>query len=145
MHKRTVVACVLAPGPGGGPRKEVRTFGTMTDDLLLLADWLTRSGVTQVAMESTGVFWKPLWNLLEDRFALLLVNAQHVKAVPGRKTDAKDCAWLADLRRHGLLKASFVPDRPARELRELSRYRSALIEERAAMSTGSRRRWRAPT
>jgi transposase len=104
----------------------------MTDDLLALADWLGERGVTYVAMESTGVFWKPLWNLLEDRFALLLVNAQHVKAVPGRKTDVRDCEWLADLLRHGLLKASFVPDRAHRELRELSRYRTSLVTERAA-------------
>lgn len=134
VHKRTAVACVITPGraPGSAPRKEVRTFGTMTDDLLALGDWLAAEGVTHVAMESTGVYWKPLWNLFEDRFTLLLVNAQHVKAVPGRKTDVKDCEWLADLLRHGLLRASFVPARPQRELRELTRYRTALIRERTA-------------
>ena len=132
LHKRTVVACLIVPGPRGKPQKEVRTFGTMTDDLLALADWLAAEGVTHVAMESTGVFWKPLFNLLEDQFTLLLVNAQHIKQVPGRKTDVKDCEWIADLLRHGLLKASFVPDRPQRELRELVRYRTTLVRERSA-------------
>jgi transposase len=132
LHKRTVVACLLTPGPRGKPTKEVRTFGTMTDDLLALADWLTAAGCTHVAMESTGVFWKPVFNLLEGSFALVLVNAHHVKAVPGRKTDVKDCEWLADLLRHGLLRPSFVPDRPQRELRELTRYRTTLVRERSA-------------
>ena len=131
VHKRTVVACLLTPGPGG-PRKDLRTFGTMTDDLLGLADWLVSAGCTHVAMESTGSYWKPIWNLLESSFALLLVNAQHIKAVPGRKTDMKDAEWIATLLRHGLLKASFVPERPQRELRELTRYRTTLIRERTA-------------
>jgi transposase len=132
VHRKTVVACLLTPGPRGAPRKEVRTFGTMTEDLLALGDWLAEAGCTHVAMESTGVYWKPLYNLLEDRFELLLVNARHVKAVPGRKTDVKDCEWLAELLRHGLLRPSFVPDRPQRELRELTRYRTALTRERSA-------------
>jgi transposase len=132
IHKRTVVACLIAPGSGRQSRKEIRTFGTMTDDLLGLADWLAAEAVTHVAMESTGVFWKPLFNLLEDRFQLLLVNARDIKQVPGRKTDVKDCEWIADLLRHGLLKASFVPDRPQRELRELVRYRTTLVRERSA-------------
>src|SRR5262249_43677750 len=132
IHKRTVVACVIVPGAGRQSRKEIRTFGTMTDDLLALADWLAAEGVTHVAMESTSVFWKPLFNLLEDRFQLLLVNARDIKQVPGRKTGVKDCEWIADLLRHGLLKASFVPDRAQRELRELTRYRTALVRERAA-------------
>lgn len=131
VHKRTVVACVVISQAGGRPQKETRSFGTMTADLLALADWLEQRGVTHVAMESTGVFWKPIWNLLEDRFALLLVNAQHIKQVPGRKTDARDCEWIADLLRHGLLRASFVPDRPQRELRELTRYRTRLVRERS--------------
>jgi transposase len=131
VHKRTVAACLVTPDPEGRPVKAVRTFGTMTAQLLALADWLAAAGCTHVAMESTGVYWKPLYNLLEDGFALLLVNAQHVKAVPGRKTDVRDCEWLADLLRHGLLKASFVPARPQRELRELTRYRTAVIRERA--------------
>lgn len=132
VHKKTVVACLIARQADGQPHKEVRTFGTMTEDILALADWLTLHSVTHVAMESTGVYWKPIYNLLEGTFDLLLVNAQHIKAVPGRKTDVRDCEWIADLLRHGLLKASFVPDRTLRELRELTRYRTALIRERAA-------------
>jgi transposase len=104
----------------------------MTEDILALGDWLAEAGCTHVAMESTGVSWKPVWNLLEDAFDLLLVNARHVKAVPGRKTDVRDCEWLADLPRHGLLRGSFVPDRPRRELRELTRYRARLVRERTA-------------
>src|SRR6266576_1307027 len=132
IHKKSAVACVIVSQAKGPPRKEIRTFGTMTDDLLALADWLAAEGVTHVAMESTGVFWKSLFNLLEDRFQLLLVNARDIKQVPGRKTDVKDCEWIADLLRHGLLKASFVPDRPQRELRELVRYRTTLVRERSA-------------
>jgi transposase len=132
ISKRSVVACLIVPGAAGTPQKEIRTFGAMTADLLALADWLAGHDVTHVAMESTGVYWQPIYNLLEDQFTLLLVNARHVKAVPGRKTDVRDCEWLADLLRHGLLRASFVPDRPQRELRELTRYRTSLIRERAA-------------
>jgi transposase len=132
IHKKTVVACCLTPGARGRPTKEVRTFGTMTAELLDLADWLAAAGCTHVAMESTGVYWKPLYNLLEERFTLLLVNARRVKNVPGRKTDVKDAEWLADLLRHGLLHSSFVPPRPQRELRELTRYRTTLIEEHSA-------------
>jgi transposase len=132
IHKKTVVACVIVPGSKGKPHKTIRTFGTMTDDLVALGDWLTEQQVTHVAMESTGVFWQPVWNLLEERFALLLVNAHHIKQVPGRKTDVADSEWIADLLRHGLLKASFVPDRNQRELRELTRYRTSLMQERAA-------------
>ncbi|HET9492159.1 MAG TPA: IS110 family transposase [Methylomirabilota bacterium] len=132
LHKRSVTACVLMPGAGGRATKEVRSFATMTDGLLALGDWLAAAGVTHVAMESTGVYWKPIWNLFEERFTLLLVNAAHVKVVPGRKRDVGDAEWLADLLRHGLLRGSFVPDRAARELRELTRYRSALVRERTA-------------
>ena len=132
VHKQTVVACVIVPGAGKLPHKEIRTFGTMTADLLELGDWLAAHGVTHMAMESTGVYWKAPWNLLEGQLTLVLVNARHIKQVPGRKTDAKDCEWLADLLRHGLLKASFVPDRPQRELRELTRYRTSLTRERAS-------------
>jgi len=132
IHKRSVVACLIVPGAEGTPHKEIRTFGTMTDDLLALADWLGGHAVTHVAMESTGVYWQPIYNLLEGSFTLVLANARHIKAVPGRKTDVHDCEWLADLLRHGLLQASFVPDRPQRELRELTRYRTSLIRERAA-------------
>jgi transposase len=132
VHKETVVACVVVPGAGKQPHKEIRTFNTMTTDLLQLVDWLTAQGVTHVALESTGVYWKAPWNILESSFTLLLVNAQHIKQVPGRKTDVRDCEWIADLLRHGLLRASFVPDLPQRELRELTRYRTTLIRERAA-------------
>ena len=132
VHKTSVVACVLAMGASGEPQTEVRTFGTMTADILALADWLVGWGCTHVAMESTGVYWKPLWNLLESSFTLLLANARHIKAVPGRKTDVRDSEWIADLLQHGLLQPSFVPDRPQRELRELTRYRTSLIRERAA-------------
>ncbi len=109
----------------------MRTFATMTRDLLELADWLAGEGATHVAMESTGSYWKPVYNLLEGAFELLVVNAQHIKMVPGRKTDVKDAEWIADLLRHGLLRASFIPDLPQRELRELVRYRKSLIRERA--------------
>lgn len=125
-HKKTVVACVITP-----ERRETRTFGTMTPDLIRLREWLLQCGVTHVAMESTGVYWKPIWNLLEDSFHLLLANAYHIKNVPGRKTDVKDAEWIADLLRHGLIRGSFVPDREQRELRELTRYRRSLVEEQA--------------
>lgn len=128
VHKKTVVACVIVP-----ERREIRTFGTMTDDLEALAAWLEGHGVTHVAMESTGVFWRPIYNVLEQLpFELLVVNAQHMKAIPGRKTDVKDAEWIADLLRHGLLRASYVPSREERELRELVRYRKSLVRERAA-------------
>jgi len=132
VHKREVVACLVSSEPDGTARQEVRALGTMTPDILALADWLAIHEVTHVAMESTGVSGKPIWNLLEESFALLLVNARHVKAVPGRKTDVRDCEWLAELLRHGLLTGSFVPDRPQRELRELTRYRTSLVRERTA-------------
>ena len=127
IHSDTVVASVITP-----TGRELRTFGTVTDELLALADWLLGLGVTQVAMESTGVYWKPIYNLLEGTdLGLLVVNARHIKAVPGRKTDVKDAEWIADLLRHGLLRGSYIPDRPQRELRELVRYRRRLIEERS--------------
>jgi transposase len=126
VHKASVTACVLS-----SQRRETRMFGTMTDELLRLAAWLQEEQVTHVAMESTGVYWKPIHNILEGgQLELLVVNARHVKAVPGRKTDVKDAEWLADLLRHGLLRASFVPDRQQRELRELVRYRRVVIEQR---------------
>jgi transposase len=132
VHKQTVVACVLDPGSGRQPNKEIRTFGTMTDDLLRLVDWLAEKHVTHVAMESTGVYWHAVWNLLEGQFELQLVNARHIKQVPGRKTDVRDCEWIANLLRLGLLRASFVPVQSQRELRQLTRYRTSLIRERAA-------------
>lgn len=126
VHKATVVACRLTPG-----RKEVSTFPTTTRGLLALADWLTEAGITDVAMESTGVYWKPIFNVLElTDLEVMVVNAHHIKAVPGRKTDVKDAEWIADLLKHGLLKASFIPDRGHRELRELVRYRKSLTQQR---------------
>jgi transposase len=133
VHQKSVTACVLlSPEQGTRPRKEVRTFPALTDGLLALGDWLTSHGVTHVALESTGVYWKPVWNVLEGDFALLLVNAHHVKQVPGRKTDVKDCEWLADLLRHGLLRPSFVPELPQRELRELTRLRTSRVRLRVS-------------
>jgi transposase len=132
VHQKSVTVCLLLATSSDRPRKEVRTFGTMTADLLALADWLTAEEVTHVALESTGVYWKPVWNVLEGTVELLLVNAHHVKQVPGRKTDVKDCEWLADLLRHGLLRASFVPPQPQRELRDLTRLRTQRVRTRAA-------------
>jgi transposase len=129
VHAKTVVACLIKDG-----KKEVRTFSTMTDELLALSDWLTGSGCTHVAVESTGVYWKPVFNLLEGTLEVVLVNARHVKAVPGRKTDVRDCEWLADLLRHGLLKASFIPPLEIREIRELTRYRQTLVKEQTALA-----------
>lgn len=133
VHKKLIVACLISFNETGEPQKELRYFTTMTKDILALADWLTSAGCTHVAMESTGVYWRPIWNLLEEQFELLLVNAQHIKAVPGRKTDTKDAEWIADLLQHGLLRASFVPPAPQRRLRELTRYRSTLLAERARL------------
>lgn len=116
IGKRSVKVCVITSGPRSVPQKEIRTFGMLTRDLLALADWPDDVGVEAAAMEATGSYWKPLWNLLEERFELLLANAAHLKAVPGRKTDVRDAEWIAELFRHGLLRASFIPPRPEREL-----------------------------
>jgi len=129
VHAKTVVACLITKG-----RKELRTFSTMTDELLRLADWLTSAGCTHVAMESPGVYWKPIFNVLEGLLSVILVNARHIKTVPGRKTDVRDCEWLADLLRHGLVKASFIPPLEIRELRELTRYRQTLVTEHTAVA-----------
>lgn len=131
VHKKIVVACLITLAANGQRQKDIRTFGTMTGDLLLLLDWLKAAGCTHVAFESTGVYWKPIFNLLEGEMTVLLVNAQHIKAVPGRKTDVKDAEWIADLLQHGLLRPSFIPPAPQRELRELTRYRSSLVADRA--------------
>ena len=129
VHKKSITACVLWAEAKGKSRKEKKRFGTFTHDLLQLADWLEQCGVTHAAMESTGVYWKPVWNILAEQFEVLLVNAQHIKAVPGRKTDQKDSEWIADLLQHGLLRGSFVPSQPIRELRDLTRYRVSLVQE----------------
>jgi transposase len=130
VHKETVAACVRVPGSKGTREQHVQTFGTTAAELLALRDWLEAHGVTHVAMESTGVYWKPIYYVLEERFTCLLVNAAHVKQVPGRKTDVKDCVWIAQLLEHGLLRGSFVPPAPIRELRDLTRYRKVLIQDR---------------
>jgi transposase len=133
VHKASLTACILVNGSDGKQRHLCR-FGTMTRDVMELANWLTEHGVQKLAMESTGVYWKPIWNLLEGRFDLMLVNAQHIKAVPGRKTDIKDCEWIAELLQHGLLRGSFVPSEPIRELRDLNRNRAILVQQRATVS-----------
>lgn len=130
VHKKTVVACVLIRTETE-TLQTIQTFSTTTEDLRRLSAWLATQGVTHVAMESTGSYWKPIFNLLEEDFTTWLVNPAHIKAVPGRKTDVKDSAWIAQLLQHGLLQPSFIPDREQRELRELTRYRKSLIEERA--------------
>lgn len=129
VHAATVVACVIRKG-----RKQIRTYGTMTEQLLELRGWLEREGCTHAAIEATGVYWKPVFNVLEDAVEVMLVNARHVKAVKGRKTDVRDCEWLADLLRHGLLKPSFIPPPSIRALRELTRYRESLVREQTALS-----------
>lgn len=126
VHKKTVSVCISVCEAGGAKQQQIRVFGTFTRDLLALADWLTEHGVTHVAMEATGVYWRPVWAVLEGQFEQMLVNPQHIKAVPGRKTDAKDCEWIADLLQHGLLKGSFVPPTPIQDLRDLTRYRAEL-------------------
>src|SRR5438093_657735 len=130
VHRDTVVACVRGPGPNGRRQHEVRTFGTTAVELLALRDWLEAHAVTDVAMESTGVYWKPVFYVLDEAFTCLLVNAAHIKQVPGRKTDVKDCMWIAQCLEHGLLRGSFVPPAPIRELRDLTRHRKVLIQER---------------
>lgn len=148
VHKKSVTACLRFPDPKRARAEEVRTFGTTTRELLRLADWLAAAQCTHVAMESTGVYWRSVYQILEGSCELLLVNAQHVKAVPGRKTDVKDCQWLARLLEHGLLRGSFVPPAPLRELRELTRYRRQLVQACRSMRarpTASRRSSRRPT
>jgi transposase len=131
VHRDTVAVCVRVPGASGQRQQEVRTFGTTAVELLTLRDWLQAHGVTHVAMESTGVYWKPVFYVLEEAFTCLLVNAAHIKQVPGRKTDVLDCIWIAQLLEHGLLRGSFVPPAPIRELRDLTRHRKVLIQERS--------------
>ncbi len=134
VHKDSVSACVRLPGPKRARRQERARFATTTSGLLALREWLQAHGVSHVAMEATGVYWKPVWYLLEADFELLLCNAQHVKRVPGRKTDVSDAQWLAQLLEHGLLRSSFVPPLPIRELRDLTRLRSSFVQERTRSS-----------
>ena len=130
VHKEQVTACVRVPGADESRAQEVREFKTTVGGLLVLHDWLEAHGVTRVAMEATGVYWKPVWAILEDDFDCLLVNARHVKNLPGRKTDVKDAEWLCQLLEAGLLRASFVPPKPIRRLRNFTRYRTAQVKER---------------
>src|SRR6266567_635669 len=131
VHKETVVACLMLTASSGKITREVRTFATTTLGLQTMAQWLASQQVTHIAMESTGIYWRPVFNILEGRFEVILVNAQHMKAVPGHKTDVKDSEWLADLLRHGLLSASFIPPKPIRDLRDLVRHRKTLVRQRA--------------
>jgi transposase len=133
VHKKSIQACVRRIGKDGKIQQEVRPFGTMTQDIRALADWMTQEEVTHVAMESTGVYWKPIYNILEGRFNILLVNARHIKNVPGRKTDVKDCQWIAQLLQSGLLKGSFIPDKAQREFRDLTRHRAKLVDQRSSV------------
>jgi transposase len=130
VHRDTIVACVRVPDAKKGRAQHVRTFGTTTVELLTFRDWLEAHHVTQVAMESTGVYWKPVFHVLEGSVQCLLVNAAHIKQVPGRKTDVQDCVWIAQLLEHGLLRGSFVPPAPIRDLRDLTRHRRALQQDR---------------
>jgi len=136
-HKQTVVACLLRPTPDGQSTRETRTFPTTTDSLLALSDWLQAAGCTHVAIESTGVYWKPIFNILDGQCTVLVVNAAHIKNVAGRKTDVSDAAWIAgrplgSILQHGLLRPSFIPDRAQRELCDLTRTRTSLVDERTA-------------
>jgi len=132
VHKKIITACLIIGKFNELPTVIIKTFSTMTRDLLACKDWLESEGCTHVALESTGVYWKPVFNILEDSMEIILANARHIKNVPGRKTDVKDCEWIATLLRHGLIKGSFIPPRPIRELRDLTRYRKKLIQQRSS-------------
>lgn len=124
VHKKSVVACIM----GNGIKKEIKTYNTMTNDLVRMKEWLKSNSITHIAMESTGIYWKPVFNILEDSFEVILVNARHIKNVPGRKTDVRDCEWLCKLLRNGLVRGSFIPPKDIRELRDLTRYRRKLVQ-----------------
>src|SRR5688500_578863 len=132
VHKETVVACVIVPDASSKVQKEIRTFRTLTEELHSLGAWLQAKGVTHVAMESTGVYWKPIFNILEGGFEILVVNAEQIKKLSGRKTDVSDAEWIADLLRHGLLRGSFIPSAQQRAWRDLTRYRTRLVDERTS-------------
>src|SRR5580700_6427352 len=145
IHKDSVVACVRHMVEGK-VTSQVKTFNTTTQELMALSDWLWAEGVTHIAMEATGVYWKPVWHILSDgEFELVLANAAHVKNLPGRKTDVNDATWLADLMAHGLIRASFVPDDPTQQMRDLLRTRKQLVRERSSHINVCRRRWKTPT
>ena len=132
VHKKTIVACLLIGKPQEKPKVTIKTFSTMTRDILACKDWLESEGCTHVALESTGVYWKPVYNIMEASMDIILANARDIKNLPGRKTDVRDCEWIADLLRHGLIKGSFIPPKPIRELRDLTRYRQKLIQQRSS-------------
>ena len=132
VHKKTITACLMVGKPHEKAPKMVKTFTTMTQDLLACKDWLKSQGCTHVALESTGVYWKPVFNILEENMEVILANARDIKNVPGRKTDVKDCEWIAQLLRHGLIQGSFIPPKPIRELRDLTRYRQKLIQQKSS-------------
>lgn len=132
VHKKNIVASLLVGKAGEVPKKTIKTFSTMTQDLLACKDWLESEGCTHVALESAGVYWKPVFNILEESMEIILANSRDIKNLPGRKTDVKDCEWIADLLRHGLIKGSFIPPKPIRELRDLTRYRRKLIQNRSS-------------
>jgi transposase len=134
VHKSSITACILL-AQSGKPQKQIRRFGCTTCELRELVGWLEGFGVEHVAMESTGVYWKPVWNILEGHFQILLANAQHIKAVPGRKTDTKDCQWIAELLQHGLLRGSFIPPVLIRDLRDLTRARTSLSQEHSRIAS----------
>lgn len=134
VHKKTVTACRMTPGKADEAISDTRTFSTMTRELLELSDWLAAGGVTHVVMESTGEYWKPIYNILEGRFEVILANSRQVKNMPGKKTDVKDAVWLAELLRFGLVRGSFIPPKPQRDLRDLTRQRANLMQERAAVT-----------
>jgi len=144
VHKDSVVACTRVV-TNGEVRQEVRTFSTMTSGLLALCDWLSEQACTHVVMEATGVYWKPVWHVLEESFELVLANAMHVRNVPGRKTDVNDAMWLADLLAHGLVRGSFVPPRSIQEVRTLARTRKQLVRRSPSSFSESRRPWKTPT
>jgi transposase len=145
-HKRPVVVCRLTADGQGQRVAETQTLGTTTSELLRLSDWLAAGGCTHVGLESTGEYWKPVFNILEGTCEVWLLNAAHIKAVPGRKTDLKDAQWIAELLAHGLVRPSFIPPRPQRELRDLTRSRTSFVRERATLVNRVRERcWRGPT
>ena len=144
VHKSSITACVLI-AQAGKPLKHIRRFGSTTRELRELAGWLQGFAIEHVAMESTGVYWKPVWNVLEGHFHMVLANAQHIKAVPGRKTDTKDCQWIAELLQHGLLRASYIPSVLIRDLRDLTRARTSLSQEPPALQVGFKKCLRMPT
>lgn len=132
VHKKTITACLMTGAAGKPLQKTIKTFSTMTQDLLACRQWLVSEGCTHAVLESTGVYWKPLFNVLEEAIEVVLANARHIKNVPGRKTDVKDCEWLAQLLRHGLVRGSFIPPKPVRQLRDLTRYRQKLVQQRSS-------------